>query len=357
MMTTKDFYGFLTDSARSACNAPITVTGSEREIISICKSLAIPFYTNAYTAQLAELKEILGCGVVIGAEGIKSNYVYFDWGQVAVYKIVDEESFYELITWRNKDKITPEEQQVLKCKAVSIGGCSVGSSAAKVLSKSGIAKFNIAELKTMKPSNSSRMYQDSIRNYGTHKLLSLVESMYEYNPYLDIARFMTGIDKENLDSFFRFNGRKVDIFIDAIDDPLAKLEAEIYCKKNRIPVVRAFDERGALVILRYDLYDTPLSVHLIAEELEELKKSDPKQYALKLVDFYPGGIDNISSRQKLTLSNIEAEVRGGFSQLAWEASLFASCVTKVSLDIVLGSAVRGTEFVDLDSIIGQKVDA
>lgn len=285
--------------------------------------------------------------------GITGKLIYFNWSKPTVFNILDEDMFYELITWRNKEKISEAEQKVISLKNIGIVGTSVGSFACRVLAKLGFTNFNIAEIKNMKPSNAPRMYQDSIKNYSKHKLTPLLEALYEFNPYIKINPFYNGLNTENLDDFFHFNNEKINILVDAADDGKIKILMRKYCKLHKIPLVTGFDEKGALLIERYDIPELliePQVTHSI-EELERLKIKSPQEYVYKLLDFFPGGIDNISQRQKDTLDGINNNTRGGFSQLAWEASLFASYVSKSVLDIALGEKIHGVQLFDFDEMI------
>lgn len=286
------------------------------------------------------------------------NFVFFSWGEKAVYNILDKSLFYELITWRNKEKISIEEQHIISTKKIGIIGTSVGSFTCRVLAKLGFQKINIAEIKDMKPSNAPRMYHDSLRDYADHKLNPLIKGLFEFNPYIDIKAFHEGVNKKNIDDFFHIDGKKIDILIDAADDGSVKVLMREYCEKNKIPLVTGFDEKGVLMIERYDLPELLIEpkVNHTIEELEKLKISSPQEYIYKLLDFFPGGIGNISQRQKETLEGINNHTRGGFSQLAWEASLFASYVSKSVLDIALGKRIHGVKLFDFDEMISEEME-
>ncbi len=344
--------------------------GETKDLYSFLEKQNIPL-VNTIKAQLSEYLEIhtkyhkktkesftdFETNINDSNTEVTGELIFFGWEKKAVFNILDEHMFYELITWRNKEKITNEEQEILATKRIGIIGTSVGSFTCRILAKLGFKNFNIAEPKNMKPSNAPRMYQDSLRNYSRHKLRPLTESLYEFNPFLNIKPYYDGVNENNIDDFFHINNQKIDILVDAADDGKVKIMMRDYCAENKIPLVTGFDEKGALIIERYDKPELLIEskvTHTI-ENLEKLKIDSPQEYVYKLLDFFPGGITNISERQKQTLTMINNNSRGGFSQLAWEASLFASYVSKSVLDIALGKPIHGVRLFDLDKMISKEM--
>lgn len=291
----------------------------------------------------------------ISNNGVLGEYVFFNWGEKSIFNILPHKMHYELITWRNKDKILHEEQEIIAKKKLAIVGSSVGSFTSKILSKSGFQHFKIAEPKNMKPSNAPRMYADSIRNYGIHKLIPLVQTIYEFNPYAVIETYQNGINEGNLDFFFK----DIDVVIDAADDATAKTLIHNQCEKLRLPLVYGFDEMGSLIVHRYDrpelnTYNPP---RFSLQDLADLKTASHEDYILKLIEFIPGenGLKRLTQRQQDTIAGMLNETRGGFSQLAWEAALFGSCLSKATIDIVLGNDISGVRFIDLDVLITEEM--
>jgi molybdopterin/thiamine biosynthesis adenylyltransferase len=203
----------------------------------------------------------------------------------------------------------------------------------------------------MKPSNSTRMYADGLRHYGRHKLIPLAESIYEYNPFATVKLYKEGLNNQNVhDFFFDDKDRPLDIIIDAADDGLTKILIRKICKEYKIPMIAGFDEKGAIIIYRYDkpeilIEDDP---SLNEETLKGIQERSQKDYIFKLLDFFPGGADNITSRQKKTIQGVLNKDLGGFSQLAWEASLFSAYISKATLDIALDKDITGAKLFDLD---------
>lgn len=292
------------------------------------------------------------------AQNFRGELIFINWGRTTIFHVLPQELFYELITWRNKEKLNDHEQALISKARVAVVGSSVGSFATKVLVKSGFQHLNLAEIKNMKPSNSPRMYMDSLRNYGGHKLTPLIESIYEFNPYCQVSPYYDGLHSKNAHQFFTPNGKNVDLVIDAADDPGTKVLIRDYCKRLKIPMITGFDEKGCLIIDRYDQAHLELSQapNFDIDALKKLKSSDPKQYINKLLDYFPeGGYENLSERQKLTIAGILKGTNGGFSQLAWEAALFSSYVTKAAIDVILGKNVHGHQFIDLDLLISRNM--
>lgn len=280
---------------------------------------------------------------------IMGKFFYFGWDGGMIAQILPENLHYELITWRNKNKLLDKEQQVLKNSKVGIIGSSVGSFATKTVSKLGVGHLRVAEPKAIKPSNTPRIYVDSLRFYGEHKLIPLSHNIFEFNPYIKIDMFLSGFDDSNSDSFFGKGEDQLDIVIDAADDANTKILIRKLCKEYKIPLVTGFDEKGCMIVERFDQegYHS-VSPQFTKEELETLKATDQKTYAMKLLEYFPGGHDNLTARQKSTIDEIFNRSLGGFSQLSWEAALFGGYIAKAVSDILLGSKLCGVFMLDLD---------
>jgi molybdopterin/thiamine biosynthesis adenylyltransferase len=284
---------------------------------------------------------------------VYGEFVYFNWGQKSIFNVVSHSMHYELLTWRNKEKLNDEEQKIISNKTVGVIGASVGSFATKILSKSGFQHIQLAEIKEMKPSNATRMFEDSIRNYGVHKLFPLIQGIYEFNPYTKVNYSTGGLQEENIHELLYMNGRPLDIIIDAADDGKTKILIRNFCKKHKVPLIHGFDEKGIFIIQRYDRpeLNTYHEPDFTFEELDKLKKSNPKKYMMSLLEFIPGGYEHLSIRQKETIEGILKKTRGGFSQLAWEAALFSSYISKAVIDVALGEEIAGFQQIDLDELI------
>lgn len=289
---------------------------------------------------------------------VAGEFVYFGWGERAVFQLLPEDMHYELITWRNKEKITDKEQDIISKACVGVVGSSVGSFATKVLTKLGVKNIKIAELKNMKPSNAPRLYVDSIRGYGKHKLSPLAHSLYEFNPFLKLETYLDGFTPNNADEFFGINSKKIDALIDAADDAGTKILLRELCSRYKIPLITGFDEKGCIIIERFDFVEHKMiAPNFTIAEVEELKSKSVQDYAMKLLEYFPGGFDNLSERQKLTISRIFKQERGGFSQLSFEASLFGAMISKSVLDIILGERISGVLMLDLDELITKDMSA
>ncbi|KAE9627764.1 ThiF family adenylyltransferase [Aeromonas veronii] len=319
--------------------------------------------TQSLSSQLSELKEVFTC---LGKESLEHNeplnftFVYFSWRK-CFYKILSKEFFYELLTWRNKNKINASEQFKISNASIAIVGCSVGSSISKTLAKVGVTHLKIAESKYIKPSNSSRLSADSLCEYGEHKLSALAKSLYEYNPYINLYLSFNGVEPSNLNEFVAGDNRLVDIVIDASDGIESKVALRDICKSMHIPLISGWDERGVIEVERNDVaFCKFVRNYPLMDYNEDIYNSmltkDFNMYVAKIMQCFPGGHTNLSSRSKETLELISQGKLGGVPQLAWEASLLASQVTKAVINIVLDKSCNtmGVYMMDLNEILGSQ---
>lgn len=178
------------------------------------------------------------------------KWVYFPWSSKLVH-ILDEEDFQLVRTARNKNLISKEEQEKFYNAKVGIGGLSIGSSVAFLLTLQGGAKhIKLADMDRLALSNTNRILM-GVDNLGVLKVEMAARRIYEINPYAKVELFRDGLHKENMDTFFE----GLDIVVDELDNLAVKYLIREYAKKYRLPVVMAADngDNAVVDIERYDL--------------------------------------------------------------------------------------------------------
>lgn len=120
-----------------------------------------------------------------------------------------EEAFSRNIGW-----VTAEEQQVLRGARVAIGGLGgTGGIHLLTLTRLGIGNFNIADFDTFALANFNRQAGAMVSTLDQPKVEVLATMARDINPELDIRLFPKGVDRGNVDDFFR----GVDLYVDALD--------------------------------------------------------------------------------------------------------------------------------------------
>ncbi|MBF0522894.1 MAG: ThiF family adenylyltransferase [Candidatus Omnitrophica bacterium] len=126
----------------------------------------------------------------------------------------DVDLFYDKAFNRNIGVLTEEEQKILRSSKIAIAGCGgVGGSHLIGLVRTGIGKFNIADMDDFDIANIQRQYGSSMDTLGKNKSDTMKEIALSINPHLEIDSFNKGVDKQNIGEFL--DG--VDVLVDGID--------------------------------------------------------------------------------------------------------------------------------------------
>jgi len=132
---------------------------------------------------------------------LHGNWVYFPWSGYLVH-MVKEQDYFQLLTNRNKNLITADEQKTLYRTTIGIVGLSVGGSLALSLVHSGTGKsLKLAEKDILETVNLNRV-QLGVHQIGTDKLFLLMQRLYETNPYLKIIAYSKGLTSKTLKNYF-----------------------------------------------------------------------------------------------------------------------------------------------------------
>src|SRR3989344_5421240 len=146
--------------------------------------------------------------------------------------------FYNTAFARNIGIFTPNEQKKLGQARVAIAGMGgVGGVYLLNLVRTGISKFNIADFDKFELPNINRQAGANASSLGKSKVDVMAKMAKEINPHVSIKSFKEGINKKNIDSFFK--GARV--AIDGIDFFNIK-DRLLFFKKAReydIPVITA----------------------------------------------------------------------------------------------------------------------
>jgi hypothetical protein len=259
--------------------------------------------------------------------------------------------FHELRSDRNRDKITREEQSLLRRAAIGVIGLSVGRASAVTLALEGIGgHFRIADFDSMALSNLNRVGA-GVHELGVNKAVLAARQMFEIDPYLQIEIFPYGLDEDNLADFLGDGGRKLSILVEECDDLFMKLLARQRARERRIPVVMETSDRGLVDIERFDLQpERPLFHGLLkkidAERLRGLTREEALPHVAEVI-----GQKSMSPRLRQSMPQI-GRTLSSWPQLASDVALGGALVANVVCRILLGQLTNsGRFYVDIEAII------
>lgn len=181
------------------------------------------------------------------------RWVYLPWRSILLH-LLEDKSYQEVRTARNRNLITAEEQRVFYNSTIGIAGLSVGNSVALAIVLTGGGKtLRLADPDTLELTNLNRI-RGSIAELTAPKVYMSARQIYELDPYANLTLYSEGLTEENIEKFFD-GPPKLDVVIDEIDNIGMKVRIRQEAKKRKIPVVMAADngEGGVLDIERYDL--------------------------------------------------------------------------------------------------------
>jgi molybdopterin/thiamine biosynthesis adenylyltransferase len=263
--------------------------------------------------------------------------------------LLDEEEFIELRTNRNRNKITKEEQQILRTKKIGVVGLSVGQSIAltmvmeRICGEIRLADFDVAEL-----SNLNRI-RTGLYNIGLHKTIIAAREILEIDPFIKVKIFSEGLHRQNMDGFFTDDG-KLDLFIEVCDGIDIKLESRFKARELKIPVVMDTNDRGMLDVERFDIEPERSVLHGLVDSFTEngaisVTDENRMQIVMAILSF-----DSLSERMKLSMAEINKTI-STWPQLASSVVLGGAITTDLARRILLGEHTQsGRFYVDLDYI-------
>ncbi|MEO8793940.1 MAG: Rv1355c family protein [Daejeonella sp.] len=276
-------------------------------------------------------------------------WVYFSWSKKLVH-LLDEDEFIEVRTNRNHNKITREEQHLLKEKKIGIIGLSVGQSIALTIAmERTCGELRLADFDTAELSNLNRL-RTSVHNLGLKKTIIAAREISEIDPFIKIRIFSEGLNSENINEFFLDEG-KLDLLVEVCDGLDMKIESRMKARELKVPVVMDTNDRGMLDIERFDLEpDRPLLHGLLGgtkpEDVASLTPPDKMKLIMRIIS-----AENISSRLKESISELGKTINS-LPQLASSVVLGGAITTDAARRILLKQIhFSGRFYVDTDEII------
>lgn len=283
------------------------------------------------------------------------TWVYYPWSRRLVH-VLPEAEYRELRTSRNRNKITAEEQQILRSLRLGIVGLSVGQATAVTLALEEIGgEYLLADFDRLELSNMNRL-RAGVHDIGLNKAVLTAREIYEINPYARVEAYLNGIDDSNIDQFMA-GERKLDILFEECDDLPMKIRLREKAREYGIPVLMETSDRGLLDVERFDREpDRPVLHGLIGDvRAEELKGLTTYQKVPIVLRVIGGG--TMSQRLAASLVDIEVTLKT-WPQLASNVVLGGALNADTARRIALGQFTSsGRYFVDLEAAINDRVPA
>jgi molybdopterin/thiamine biosynthesis adenylyltransferase len=247
------------------------------------------------------------------------RWAYYPWRRTVV-AVLGPRGFRAVRLDRNRNNITPTEQDKLGALRIGVAGLSVGHVIAHTLAAQGLCgRLRLADFDHLELSNLNRV-PATVFDLGLNKAQVAARRVAELDPYLPVEVFDAGLTLSTVAEFV--DG--LDVVIEECDALDMKAALRLAARARRIPVLMATSDRGLVDVERFDYEPQRAILHGLLGELD--------------LGLLPG----MSSREKVrhVLRHLEAErlsPRGAASLIEIDRSL--STWPQLASDVMLGASV------------------
>ncbi len=246
------------------------------------------------------------------------KWFYMPWSNQLV-QYPDREVWERLITARNREIMSVEEQQKIGKATILYAGLSVGWKVATAAAHMNMGdKVILADPDTLSPTNLNRI-DAGMSEVGQRKIDIAGKHLSNLNPYVRQVHVSEGITPQNVELLLR---HKPDLIFEHVDHLPTKILLRKIAQRERIPLIMATDvgDRSLIDVERYDLGDaTAFLGQLNDDELAQLGRSGlPYEQTMKLISKIIG-YENISVRMAQSMGQIGISL-SGIAQLGTTAS-------------------------------------
>lgn len=305
---------------------------------------AIRFPSPSQTTERAQLRA--GIHAASGGADAFGLWAWFGWMRCMVH-LLQPDDYFAVITNRNHDKITLEEQALLRTKRIGVIGLSVGGEAAVSVAQEHLCgEIVIADFDKLDLSNLNRLHA-GVDELGDNKAHIVARRIARIDPYLRVTVLSDGVNQSNLSGFMR----GLDLLLEECDGLQMKYVVREWAMRERVNIVYAADERGFLSVEPYAQHHSLPLFHgrMPTAPRARAEYASTAEFYRALTEWI-GGWDAISERSRQSLLSLETRLCG-YPQLASEARFAAGMVGHVARRLLLGERVApGVQFVDLDSL-------
>ncbi|MEO1170941.1 MAG: Rv1355c family protein [Myxococcota bacterium] len=278
------------------------------------------------------------------------TWVYYPWSRRLVH-VLPRDEFIEVRESRNRNKISAEEQLILRRAVIGVVGLSVGRATAVTLAMEGIGStFRIADFDALSLSNLNRL-RAGVHDLGVNKAILAAREIYQHNPYLRVEALTEGVNARSLGEFLGSGEGQLDLLFEECDDLAVKLLVREHARERGIPVVMETSDRGLVDVERFDQEPGRAILHGLvgdttADQLHGLDTEGKVPLVARIL-----GIDSLSPRLAASMVEIKSTLTS-WPQLASDVALGgainANVARRILLDELPGS---GRWYIDLDERI------
>lgn len=236
---------------------------------------------------------------------------------------------------RNRNNITPPEQDRLGALRIGVAGLSVGHVIAHTLAAQGLCgSLRLADFDQLELSNLNRV-PASVFDFGVNKACVAARRIAELDPYLPVEVFDAGLSFATVDTFLE----GLDIVIEECDSLDMKAVLREGARARRIPVLMATSDRGLIDVERFDQEPQRPILHGLLGDLDigllpGMSSRDKVPHILRHLE-----AERLSPRTAASLLEIDRTV-STWPQVASDVILGASALAEGVRRIGLGEALR-----------------
>jgi molybdopterin/thiamine biosynthesis adenylyltransferase len=212
------------------------------------------------------------------------RWAYYPWRR-AVVRVLGPRAFRAVRLDRNRNMITADEQRRLCALRIGVVGLGAGHAIAYTLAAEGLCgELRLADFDYLELSNLNRV-PATVFDLGMNKAAVAARRIAEFDPYLPVRIFASGVTADSIDEFL--DG--LDIVVEECDSLDMKVLIRLAARERGRPVLMATSDRGLVDVERFDVEPTrPLFHGLLGDvdvaALAALSTRDKVPHMLRILE-------------------------------------------------------------------------
>ena len=262
------------------------------------------------------------------------RWAYYPWRR-AVVAVLGPRGYRAVRLDRNRNNITPHEQEQLGRLRIGVAGLSVGHVIAHTLAAQGLCGgLRLADFDHLELSNLNRV-PATVFDIGVHKACVAARRIAELDPYLPVEVVGAGLTFDTVETFV--DG--LDIVVEECDSLDMKAVLREGARARRVPVLMATSDRGLVDVERFDREPERPILHGLLGDLDiallpGMSSREKVPHILRHLE-----AEQLSPRTAASLVEIDRTV-STWPQLASDVVLGASALAEAVRRIGLGEELR-----------------